>query len=289
MEAIEGLEPDGPTPGEEGMKLAYEVAHRQFIPGGNNRIILITDGDISEGPSGKRKIEDFIGQQSLDGISLYCIGVGMGDFKNSELPGLAIKGHGEFAHPANEEDAESLLISQLAKTSFCVADSVFITTGFNPALVKEYRLIGFDNKRSLLEDTALSRLEGSKIGSGHSLLALFELVPAENFASTDTIAEVKINYSLPGQDTGKMTSYSCLNNPIPFEKAENNLKKTACIALFGMKLQESGYVSQISWIDIEKMTRKIFSGNSCVDKEYVELVVKAKKVYKQSGGPKHKD
>jgi Ca-activated chloride channel family protein len=283
MEAIERLEPDGPTPGEEAIRLAYEVARSQFIPGGNNRIILITDGDISEGMSGKRKLEDFIGEQSQDGISLNCIGVGMGDYKNSELPDLAEKGHGNFASAADEAAAEEILVSQLAPASFCVADSVFITTGFNSSLVKEYRLIGFDNRRSLLEDTALAGLESRKIGSGHSLLVLFELSPAEVPVNTDTAAEVKISYCLPGQ-TGrnavKVISYSCPNKLIPFEKAENKLIKSACIALFGMKLQGSGYVSQISWIDIEKMAKKAFSGNNCVDKEYLELVAKAKKVYK---------
>jgi Ca-activated chloride channel family protein len=282
MEVIEGLAPDGPTPGEQAIKLAYEVAHRQFMPGGNNKIILITDGDISESPSGKRQLEDFIGEQSQDGISLNCIGVGMEGYKNSELPELAKKGHGEFAHAADEQDAENLLVSQLAPTSFCMADSVFITTGFNSSLVKEYRLIGFDNRKSLLGDTVLSRLEGSRIVSGHSLLALFELVPRDSIINADTVAEVKISYCLPGQNSGKVISYSCPNKLIPFDKAKSNLKKAACIALFGMKLQESGYVSQISWIDIEKMTKKVFPGNNCIDKEYVELVAKAKKVYKQS-------
>jgi Ca-activated chloride channel homolog len=282
MEAIEGLAPDGPTPGEQAIKLAYEVAHRQFIPGGNNKIILITDGDISESPSGKRQLEHLIGEQSQDGISLNCIGVGMEGYKNSELPELAKKGHGEFGHAADEQDAENLLVSQLAPTSFCMADSVFITTGFSSSLVKEYRLIGFDNRKSLLGDTVLSRLEGSRIVSGHSLLALFELVPRDSIINADTVAEVKISYCLPGQSSGKVINYSCPNKLIPFDKAKSNLKKAACIALFGMKLQESGYVSQISWIDIEKMTKKSFPGNNYIDKEYVDLVAKAKKVYKQS-------
>ena len=282
MEVIEGLTPDGPTPGEQAIKLAYEVAHRQFIPGGSNKILLITDGDISESASGKRQLEELIGDQSQDGISLNCIGVGMEGYKDSELPGLAKKGNGEFAHVTDEQDAENQLVSQLAPTSFCMADSVFITAGFSSSLVKEYRLIGFDNPKSLVGDTLLSRLEGSKVVSGHSLLALFELVPRDSLINADTVAEVRISYCLPGQNSGKVINYSCPNRLIPFDKAENNLKKTACIALFGMKLQGSGYVSQISWADIEKMTKKIFSGNNCIDKEYVDLVAKAKKVYKQA-------
>lgn len=279
IKAIEELAPDGPTPGEEGIKLAYEIARRQFIPGGNNRIILVTDGDINEGPSTENELEDFVEQQSQGGIYLTCVGVGMGNYKNSKLPILAQKGHGNFAYADDERDAEKLLAGQLAQTLFAVADSVFITTDFNPALVKEYRLIGFDNKRSLLEDT-LSRLEGSKIGSGHSLLALFELIPKKDSTGIETVAEVKINYCLPGQNSGEMISYSCPNNLIPFDKAESSLKKAVCLAMFGMKLRESGHVSQISWIGIEKMAKKNFTGNDFIDKEYLALVAKAKRIYK---------
>jgi Ca-activated chloride channel homolog len=278
IKTMEELVPDGPTPGEEGIKLAYEVARRQFIPGGKNRIILITDGDISEDPSSEKKLEDFIGQQSQNGIYLTCMGVGMSNYKSSQLSTFAQKGQGNIGYIENEQDAEQLLVSQLEPSLAVVADGVFITAGFNPASVKEYRLLGFDNKRTFLEDTT-SRLEGSKIGSGHSLLALFELIPKENAKETDTIAEIKINYSLPGENSGQTISYQCPNNLIPFDKAGIGLKKAACVAMFGMKLRESGHVSQISWMDIEKMAKNAFTGNDFIDKEYMALVGKAKRIY----------
>jgi Ca-activated chloride channel family protein len=281
IKTIEELQPDGPTPGEEGIRLAYEIARRQFIPGGNNRIILVTDGDINEGASTGRELADLIDLQSRDGIYLTCIGVGMGNYRDPELPQLVQDGQGTFAYADDEQELEKLLVGQLAKTSVTIADGVFITTDFDPAVVKEYRLIGFDNKRGSLTDTA-SGVEGSRICSGHSLLALFELIPRKDSAVTAPVAEVKINYRLPGHDSGEMISYSCPNNLIPFEKAGNNVRKAACIAMFGMKLRESGCVSQISWAELEKMAVQNFTGNDYINRACIESIARAKKIYRRN-------
>ena len=280
LRAIEELEPDGPTPGKEGISLAYDVAAKEFIPGGNNKIVLFTDGDITEEPDAEKELEVFIEGQSRQGINLTCVGVGMGNDKNSELPYLAKKGNGDFGVAGDEQEVEKLLVGQLAQTLFVVADRICVTSEFNPAFVKEYRLIGFENKANSLEDTTF-QLEGSKIGSGQSLFALFELIPTENSAGVDTVADIKVNYRLPGQDSIRTISYSCPNNLVPFEKAGRSLKKAGCIALFGMKLQESGYVAGIPWMAIEKMAKQSFNGDDFMDKEYVELVTKAKKIYRQ--------
>jgi Ca-activated chloride channel family protein len=278
--AIEEIQPDGPTPGETGIRLAYEVAQRQFIPGGNNRIILITDGDINEGLSTENELEELIGQQGQAGIHLTCLGIGMDSSQNSRLADLAEKGQGNFAYVSEEEDMGQLLVKELAPAKFAVADNVCITTEFDSSLVKEYRLIGFDNKKNALEDTSF-RLEGSTVGSGHSILALFEIVPKIDTIGIDTIARVKIHYCLPGQNAGQIMNYSCLNNPVLFDRAETSLKKAACIAIFGMKLKESGYAAQMSWIDMEKMTKKTFTGNYFMDRQYIALVSKARKIYER--------
>lgn len=282
IKAIEELEPDGPTPGKEAINLAYMVAGKQFIPGGNNRIILLTDGDISEEPVAEKELQDFIEQQSRQGIRLTCVGVGMGNYKTSKLPDLSQRGHGNFGYADDEQEVEKLLVSQLAQTSFTVADQICISSDFNPDLVKEYRLIGFDNKASLLPEDTSFRLKGGKIGSGQSLFALFELIPKTDSIAIETIADIKIHYRLPGQDSSKMISYSCPNKEVPFEKAGVNLKRAGCIAMFGMKLRESGYVSQVPWPEIEKMAKKNFAGNDFINREYVELVTKAKKIYRHS-------
>jgi Ca-activated chloride channel family protein len=278
--AVEGLRPDGATPGVEGLRLAYAVARKQFIVGGNNRIILITDGDINANTTDERELEDFVEQQSQDGIRLTCGGIGMISYKDSRLPVLAEKGRGNFAYLDDEPEVGQLLAGELDSTLGCVADNVSITANFNPALVKEYRLIGFDNKRSALEDTA-SGLGGSRIGSGHSLLALFELVTIPDSTGADTLAGIKIAYCLPGQHPLQSMRYDCPNDPISFDKADIGLKRAACIAMFGMKLQRSGYGSPIAWADLEKMAKKVFSGNNFLDYEYLTLIDRARKIYER--------
>jgi Ca-activated chloride channel homolog len=282
MAAIERMKPDGQSPGWEGIKLAYSVAQRQFIPGGNNKIVLITDGDISEvpGQDGNKEMEDFIAQQSQAGIHLTCGGIGMGKFNNSQLPLLANLGQGDFAYLDNEEGVWQLLAGELDSSLTCVADKMSISVDFDSSLVKEYRLIGFDNKRGTPQDT-LSGLEGSRICSGHSLLALFELAPKTDSIRHDTLAGVKISYCLPGQHAQQVINYPCPNQLIPFDRSELSFRRAACIALFGMKLQQSGYAGLIEWAEIEKMARKTFTGTSYLDDDYITLVDKARKIYER--------
>jgi Ca-activated chloride channel homolog len=280
MSAIERLRPDGPSPGLEGIQMAYSVAKHQFIPGGNNKIVLITDGDISEvsGPDGEKNLEDFVAQQSQAGIHLTCGGIGMVKADDSRLPLLASLGQGKFSYLDNEEEVRQLLAGELDSSLTCVADKMSITVDFDSSLVKEYRLIGFDNRRGTLQDTT-SGLEGSRICSGHSLLVLFEVAPKTDSIRHDTLAGVKISYCLPGQHEQRMISYPCPNQLTPFDRSELSFRRAACIALFGMKLQQSGYAGLIEWSEIEKMTRKTFAGTSYLDDEYIALVDKARKIY----------
>jgi len=281
LRTIEGLSADGSSPCGEGIKMAYQVAREGFIEGGNNRVVLVTDGDVTESASAQEELEDFVAEQNQGGIYLSCIGVGMGKYKRSALPVLAQKGKGDFAYVDDEQATEKALAGQLEHNLFAVADSVVITADFNPALVKEYRLIGFDNKRNLAGDTA-SSLESSTFGSGHSLLALFELVPLKDTLGLDTLAGIKIDYCLPGQPARKTMNYICPNNPIPFDKAGVGIRRTTCIAMFGMKLRSSGYIAGMSWMDIEKIARKNFAGKDLIDREYLALIAKARNIYARS-------
>ena len=276
MMAIEALQPDGPSPGIIGVKLAYQAARQQYIEGGINKVILITDGDICNGMEERQQMASIISEQSQVGITLTCLGVGVDSTQKSELPWLAQTGQGNFASIADAKDAEKVLLNELGRNICTVADSVCITIGFDTTLVKEYHLIGFDSKA--VGDTAL-RLEGGKINSGHSLLALFELVPNRDSSDIESIADVKVCYALPGKNTALHMNYQCCNRRVPFDKATGDQRKAACIALFGMKLKDRGWASGISWADVEKITRKNFAANNALDKDYITLVVKARKVY----------
>jgi Ca-activated chloride channel homolog len=279
VKAIEELQADGPTPGEAGLRLAYEVVRRRFIKNGNNRIILATDGDFNVGSSTENELQNLIELQRRNGIYLTCLGLGMGNYKDSKLSILAQKGNGNFYYIDNEHEAEKTLVTELTQTLYSVADNVHISVNFYIPPVIEYRLIGYDNKKIALEDST-SKLEGGEIGSGHSIIALFEIIPAaDSSVNSLPVAAVKISYHLPGQTLDRYTNYTCPNNYFPFIVADTDLKKAACIGMFGMKLKESPYSSQISWKNIEDIAYGTFSENDYISKEYLELIEKATMIY----------
>jgi Ca-activated chloride channel family protein len=282
IEAIEQLRPGGPSPGEQGLRLAYEVARHQWIPGGNNRIVLMTDGDICNTATVETEMADYIAAQSKDGISLSCLGVGMEDTTHSELPAFARLGKGNFANIQEEEQGERILLKELTGKG-SIADQVSITAEFDTTLIGGYRLIGWDNRRSALQDTGI-RLQGCSVCPAHSLTALFEIVPKKDSAQIGAMAQMKISYCLPNEHTRRTLSYLCPNELTPFSRAELPLKRAVCIALFGMKLRHSGYVGQVSWATVEKMTRESFSPKDYIDRDYLTLVARAKKIYEGKPG-----
>lgn len=279
IRAIEQLHAEGSSSGDAGLRLAYRVAQGRFIRNGINRILLITDGDVCDNKTADSDLEELVAQESEAGITLSCIGVGMPEGENVELPALAAKGNGSFACMADEQEGERQLLKLLDESLLTVADSVTVTTRFDTTLVGAYRLIGYDNKRNLLADTAL-RLEGTSVSSGHSVIALFELVPRKDSMAIENIASVQIGYHLPGKNAARTMSYDCPNSRLqPFDRAGIPLKKAACIALFGMKLKGSEYAGDASWMDLERMARKVFAGNDFIDKEYIRSVVRARSIY----------
>ncbi len=280
MNAIDGLHADGPTPGEAGIKLAYKVAQKHFIKGGNNRIFLGADGDFNVGLSTEKELESMIEYQKQSGVYLTCLGVGTGNYKDSKLSVLSQIGNGNFAYIDNEQEAEKVLVSELTQTLFTVADNVYISTSFNPLVVAAYRLIGYDNERTAFTDTA-TNLEGGEIGSGHSLMAIFELMPnPDPVVQQQIFADIRVNYSMPGQRWIKTIDHKCINNIIPFKNADSSLKKAACVVLFAMKLKQSKYAEHISWKNLIGMCNKNFSKTNLIEVEFSGLVKKAREIYR---------
>jgi len=198
--AIEQLTAGGETPGEAAIITAYSLAQRTFNKNGNNRIILATDGDFNVGQTSDKELEDLVALHKQSGIYLTCLGVGMGNYKDSKLETLAKKGNGNFAYIDNIQEAEKVMVTEFTKTLFAVADDAYASISFNSNMVKQYRLIGFDNKVEAISDTS-SELEGGEIGTGHSLIAMFEIEPAKdihlNMDARENIATVKLEYKTP--------------------------------------------------------------------------------------------
>ena len=292
IQIIDELIPGGATPGESGIKLAYSVARNHFIKGGNNRVILATDGDFNVGLKTETELDELISLQRESGIYLTCLGVGMGNYKDSKIQTLAKKGNGNFAYIDNFKEAEKVLLKEFTQTLYSIADDVFMNVEFNDRYVKEYRLIGFDNKVSALKDST-SVIEGGEIGSGHSMMALFEIVPTDENKLTinkqqvsEKFADVHLQYNLPNDK--KVCNYvtPVLFEYTPFNKLDKSYHFSAAVAMFGSLLRSSAFVKNISWNDLLIFAEGSYDKNNPLQKEFIALVQQAKTLY--SKGKKKK-
>jgi Ca-activated chloride channel family protein len=283
LESIEDLTAGGATPGEAGIRAAYRVAKSQLIKGGNNRVILATDGDFNEGETSEDELEKLVTQYKDWGIDLTCLGVGMGNYKDSKLEALAKKGNGNFAYLDDEQEAEKVLVREFTQTVYAVADDAYLNIVFNPSIVKNYRLIGFDNKVKVLSDS-LSEIQGGEVGSGHSLLALFELTPVSADSvgvggDQDRLAEVMLNYKLPHDTVERMTCYSCQNHLIAFHDLQPCYRFASSIALFGGLLKKSPFMKQADWKEVIEMAQESRDPEDGMQQEFIGLIEKARKIY----------
>lgn len=276
---IEDLEANGSTPGEAGLRLAYKVVKRGMIKNGNNRIILATDGDFNVGAFTEKELEQLIEQQGETGIHLTCLGVGAGNYKDSKLSLLAQKGQGNFAYIDNEQEAKRTLVTELTQTLFTVAEDVYVSVNFDSTVVKEFRLVGYENKQSAMEDS-LAELEGGDIGSGHSIMALLEISTTAN-SSSKPIGNISVHYRMPGTIIDSEAKFQCTGYFIPYDKLELNFKKAINLVMLGMKLKFSPHAKKITWDNIEKNAQKNFNSKEPMDLQYLDLIAKAKKIYKK--------
>ena len=285
IKAIDELEPGGFTPGESGIRLAYNVAQTHFIKGGNNRVILATDGDFNVGLKTEDELDELISQRRQSGIYLTCLGVGMGNYKDSKIQTLARKGNGNFAYLDNFQEAEKVLMTEFTQTLYAVADNVSINVDFNPDYVKEYRLIGFDNKVGALNDTT-SVIEGGEIGSGHSTTVAFEIKPTDfNKDAVDrefspgNIAEIKLQYRLPNDTTQRHFPTSIPLLYKDFNSVDRSFRFSTAVIMLGSLLRSSAISKTINWNDLVLLTSQIADDNDPQEKEFASLVKQAKILY----------
>ena len=284
LTSIEELNAGGDTPGESAIRLAYKVAENSFIPGGTNRVILATDGDFNVGETSEKALDELITKQKQSGVFLTCLGVGMGNFKDSKLQILAKKGNGNYAYLDDQMEAEKVLVKELTQTFYAVADDVYMNISFNPAMVKDYRLIGFDNKKDALADTD-SDLEGGEIGSGNSTLAMFEITPTDqnNFTTgtsvADDIATLQLKYSLCNDTTTKNIIYKVKDDLVPFEKLDKDLRLATAVTMFALKLKQSKFFPDVDWNSILAIASRVCNRSDYLQNEFMTLLEKAQKIY----------
>ena len=281
IKAIDEMQPGGSTPGESGIKLAYTVAKKHFIENGNNRVILATDGDFNVGIQTEQELDEMISRHRESGIYLTCLGVGMGNYKDSKIQTLARKGNGNFAYVDNFQEAEKIILKEFTQTLYTIADDTHMHVTFDPSLVKQYRLIGFDNKMGALTDST-SEIEGGEIGSGQSITIAFEIEP--NFTSgtnvySDHFAIVKLEYELPGEVTQHEMSEKFPYDPILFKELDPMYRFATSVIMFGSILKSSQFVKDISWGDVLFNASEAANPTDVNQSQLVELIYKAKDFY----------
>lgn len=284
IRAIEELEAAGDTPGESAIRLAYNMARQKYNSNGNNRVILATDGDFNVGIADEAELEKLISLQRQNGIYLTCLGVGMGNYKDSKLEALARKGSGNFAYLDSETEAEKVLVKEMSQTLFTVADKVYMNVRFDKRFIRNYRLLGFENKRNAIADTS-SRLEGGEVGSGYSSQVIFEITPTPelidgiNAKVEEDVAQVLINYTDPANNKANDCSYSCPINFLPAEELSADRKLAIAVAMFGGFLRESKFMKGVMLDKILEMCRSGGVTANLLQAEFCALIEKAEKIY----------
>lgn len=271
LAALNQLSAGGSTAGGAGIELAYAKAKEHFVKGGNNRIILATDGDFNVGASSNEAMETLIERKRNDGIYLTVLGFGMGNYKDSKMETLADKGNGNYAYIDNIQEAKKVLVNEFGGTMFTIAKDVKIQVEFNPANVQAYRLIGYENRKLNDEDFNNDKKDAGELGAGHTVTALYEVIPTgveSSFASVDPLKyqknkevkknnfsnelmTVKLRYKKPeGEDKSKLI-VNTINKPAKVNKNPGvNFRWSAAVAAYGMLLRDSDYKGDISHEEI---------------------------------------
>lgn len=293
--AIRRLRAGGSTNGGEGIELAYRTAVRHFIQGGVNRVILCTDGDFNVGVTSTGELTRLITEKAKSGVYLSVLGFGMGNYKDSTLEKLADLGNGNYGYIDNLTEARKLFVEQLSGTLITIAKDVKIQVEFNPAKASAYRLIGYENRLLRKEDFNDDTKDAGEIGSGHTVTALYEVVPAntsiplpkvdalkyqsapsEPIAASAELLTLKLRYKQPEGDTSLSLSVPVADLRAPLAKASDDFKFAAAVAAFGMLLRDSEHKGDATTQLVQKLAREGKSQDaSGYRHEFIELVEQA--------------
>ena len=276
LEALSRLEAGGSTHGAEGIRLAYQVAQENFIAGGVNRVILCTDGDFNVGMTSQSDLVDLIEDKAEAGVFLTVLGFGMGNYQDSTLEKLADKGNGNYGYVDTINEARKMLVEQLSGTLVTIAKDVKIQIEFNPAQVAAYRLIGYENRILQDEDFNDDTKDAGEIGAGHTVTALYEIVPAgqdvpgptvdplryqtpttvitDGPASTELLT-LKLRYKKPDGQTSMLITLTAEDNDSNFAEAPQDLRFAAAVAGFGMLLRESPHAGSLTYEHVLEVAR----------------------------------
>ena len=276
LRAVDSLRADGSTSGGEGIKLAYATAKSNFMAGGNNRIVLATDGDFNVGISSDAELVRLIERKRDEGIFLTILGFGMGNYKDAKMEKVADKGNGNYLYIDNIREANKALVSEFGGTVLTVAKDVKIQVEFNPARVKEYRLIGYENRILTKEGFDDDTKDAGELGAGHSVTALYEVIPSTSREETPKTASLryqKIIFSPQASRTGELMMMSIkykapdgkksilikrpvLDDPVPLDATSDKFKFSAAVAEFGLLLRDSKFKGGATYEQVIQLAKQ---------------------------------
>ncbi|WP_197429433.1 YfbK domain-containing protein [Flavobacterium rakeshii] len=293
IDALDELSAGGSTAGGEGIELAYKTAQENFIKGGNNRVILATDGDFNVGDSSDRDMQTLIEEKRQSGVFLTCLGYGMGNYKDSKMEILADKGNGNYAYIDNMQEADRFLQKEFKGSMYAIAKDVKIQIEFNPNHVQSYRLIGYENRKLRDEDFENDAIDAGELGSGHTVTALYEIIPVgvesdyftpdtklkytqqakEKNKYKDELATVKLRHKKPDGNKSTETELVIENKPVELDEASSDFKFAASVAWFGLKLRDSKLIPSKSSKKIKKLGKEgIKNDTDGYKAEFIRLV-----------------
>ena len=272
LRAINGLQAGGATAGEQAIQLAYQEAEKAHIKNGINRILLATDGDFNVGITDFDTLKGMVAEKRKAGISLTTLGFGTGNYNERLMEQLADAGDGNYSYIDNANEAKKVLQRQLSSTLATVAQDVKIQVEFNPATVKEYRLVGYENRLLKQEDFNNDNVDAGDIGAGHSVTALYEIIPAGQpgwlgesryqpappaaTGKAGEYAHVNLRYKLPGKSNSILISQPVAAGSKPLAQANADTRFAIAVAAYGQQLRGGQYNGKMGWNDIIRLARQ---------------------------------
>ncbi|KKB12605.1 hypothetical protein VE25_06730 [Devosia geojensis] len=274
LAALDNLWAGGSTAGVEGIELAYQLAEKAKVEGGVNRVILATDGDFNVGISDPQELEDFIAQKRGSGVFLSVLGFGAGNLGDDTMQSLAQSGNGNASYISSFREAQKVLVEEMGGTLETIAKDVKIQVEFNPAMVSEYRLVGYETRTLNREDFNNDKVDAGEIGAGHTVTAIYEVTPAGSDGAlidslrygsdepaaggnSDEYAFLRMRYKLPDSDVSQL-----IETPVTAEVAYDDITSApadmrfaAAVAAFGQKLKGSVYAGDMDWQTIRALAQ----------------------------------
>jgi Ca-activated chloride channel homolog len=296
--ALNELSAGGSTNGASGIELAYRTAQENFRPGGINRVILATDGDFNVGVSSEGALTRMVEERAKEGVALTVLGFGMGNYKDSMLEKLADKGNGNYAYIDRLQEAKKVLVEQASGTLVTIARDVKLQVEFNPAQVQAYRLIGYENRLLRSEDFNDDQKDAGELGAGHTVTALYEVVPfgeevvlptvdplkyqpsraAPEVKGSGELMTVKLRYKAPeargSGDTSRLLSFAITDALKSLSDATPDARFAAAVAEFGLLLRDSPHKGDASWSEVFALASGA-AGEDASRREFLELVKRA--------------